>query len=69
MPTRTFTNDISRDHRDHRDQLAAGFEKHRGGSGGWARRERERDVDVIRIAARAPEAFFDELLAVVRALT
>lgn len=43
-------------------------ERHRGGSGGWAKRKMDRDVDVLRVAAGAPEAFFGDLLAAIRAL-
>lgn len=44
------------------------IETHRGGSGGWAKRQREGDSDVLRIAAGAPEAFFADLLSTLRAL-
>lgn len=43
-------------------------ERYRGGSGGWAKRERDRDVDVLRIAAGAPDDFFGDLLTVIRAI-
>ncbi|MEP7121871.1 MAG: hypothetical protein ABJE95_13205 [Byssovorax sp.] len=45
------------------------IEKHRGGSGGWAKREREKGVELFRIEAGATEAFFADLLQVIRAIT